>query len=397
MLDFYDNLYINLYTFNKILKSRGYPNANISNPITAAQLNSLYPSLSFGGTEYIDAARLNSAFMPPGLYADFAAQVYGAIDSNGSFNYNTYSDDFTFTSGSPKNVFNAQGQLITVPAGSPAFDYDPDTGLALGQSIESSATNLLLNSFTPATQTVNVTSGTTYTLSVYGSGSAVLSGAGAGTATHGSPVTFSASTTSVTVTVSGSLDAFQLEAQAFASSPIATGGTATARDADNLTSALSGIGYNPNEGTLVVDFGPGAFLSTATASSPYYSSLGLVGPTGNTDGQLCFDSTPTGTIRFRVTPDTAAGGNSAAQAVVLSADFTAGDKVALRYMNNGTDQRQSASIGGGIKNLPANVDMSGTMANLTQLYVNPLVNATIKSIRYYPYYPTDAEFMGATA
>jgi hypothetical protein len=61
------------------------------------------------------------------------------------------------------------------------------------------------NTDSPATQTVTtITSGVDYTIKVYGSGSVVLSGAGTGTATDGSPVEITASSTSLICTVSGS-------------------------------------------------------------------------------------------------------------------------------------------------------------------------------------------------
>jgi hypothetical protein len=65
--------------------------------------------------------------------------------------------------------------------------------------------NLALNSATPATQTITVTSGADYTVRVTGTGSMALSGAGTGTATDGSPATITASTTSLTITLTGSL------------------------------------------------------------------------------------------------------------------------------------------------------------------------------------------------
>lgn len=66
--------------------------------------------------------------------------------------------------------------------------------------------NLALNSATPATQSITVVSGADYTVECTGSGSITLSGAGSGTVTEGSPVEITASTTSLTLTVSGSVD-----------------------------------------------------------------------------------------------------------------------------------------------------------------------------------------------
>lgn len=54
-----------------------------------------------------------------------------------------YDEMFTLSAPSPKWVWNAQGQLVEVPAGQPAFDHDPVTGEALGLLLENEATNLL--------------------------------------------------------------------------------------------------------------------------------------------------------------------------------------------------------------------------------------------------------------
>ena len=66
--------------------------------------------------------------------------------------------------------------------------------------------NLALNSAAPVTQSLTVVSGVDYTVECAGSGSVVLSGAGSGTVTGGSPVEITASTTTLTLTVSGSVD-----------------------------------------------------------------------------------------------------------------------------------------------------------------------------------------------
>jgi hypothetical protein len=170
-----------------------------------------------------------------------------------------YDGMFTLSAPSPKWVWNAQGQLVEAPAGQPAFGYDRFTGEPLGQIIEAvDATNVLLNSFAPATQTVSVSDATTYTLSVYGSGSAEITAGGSGTAMDGSPLTFTTTGTSVTVTVTGTLDVFQLEAGSVATSPIETSGTAVTRAADVVT--ISGVDgedwFNQEEFTIVAECVP---------------------------------------------------------------------------------------------------------------------------------------------
>lgn len=104
-----------------------------------------------------------------------------------------------------------------------------------GLLVEEAGTNLFLNSATPATQTITVVNASVYTVSVYGTASIVLSGAGTGTVTQGNPVTFTAGSTSLVCTVSGAGGTFQngqVELGAFATSPVRTTSGAGARAAD---------------------------------------------------------------------------------------------------------------------------------------------------------------------
>jgi hypothetical protein len=72
------------------------------------------------------------------------------------------------------------------------------------------AHNLVLNSETPATQTVAVAAGATYTAAMSGIGSVELSGAGTGTATDGAPIAVAAADSSLILTVTGAVSRFWL-------------------------------------------------------------------------------------------------------------------------------------------------------------------------------------------
>ena len=151
-------------------------------------------------------------------------------------------------------VYGAQAEQVTaaqtapnpfMPTSGSAYfgpvvnDHNPSTLAALGLRSEPQRTNLFLANLAPATQTIAVASGTTYTMSFYGTGSIVLSGAATQTMTGAAGVrtqySFTASSTSLTATVSGlSATSYpQAEANAFATSPILTYGTAVTVPADN--------------------------------------------------------------------------------------------------------------------------------------------------------------------
>lgn len=99
-----------------------------------------------------------------------------------------------------------------------------------GWIIEEGSTNLLLFSETPATQDVTLTAGT-YTLSVGGTGSADTI---YGSATSGSPLTFTSAGEVLTVTVSGAPDRFWLEPLPYQTNYIESRDVALSRDPDDV-------------------------------------------------------------------------------------------------------------------------------------------------------------------
>jgi hypothetical protein len=93
--------------------------------------------------------------------------------------------------------FAEQGGLLTFSRTSTATVTDSD------QKIKWAGHNLVLNSASPATQTVTVVVGAQYTVAMTGAGSVALSGAGVATATSAAPAIITATTTSLVLTVSG--------------------------------------------------------------------------------------------------------------------------------------------------------------------------------------------------
>lgn len=158
-------------------------------------------------------------------------------------------------------ITNAAGQLEVVPANSPRIDFDPVTGRCLGLLVEEQRSNLLLNSATPATQSVTVTA-QAYTLSIYGSGSVAISGAytgvlnGSGSSINRTSLTFTPSAGSITLTPSGSGSNWQMELGAFPTSYIPTTTAQVTRAADKLTLAGANFSnwFRTDEGTLFADF-----------------------------------------------------------------------------------------------------------------------------------------------
>lgn len=123
----------------------------------------------------------------------------------------------TVRSASASYISN-DGTYQEAPANTPRITYNKTLGVR-GLLLESESSNLLTNPRAPSTQTVTITNAvanTVLVLSVYGTGSATISGnvIAAGTATENNPVAVKASGTgsqTFTVTVTGSLSKFQLE------------------------------------------------------------------------------------------------------------------------------------------------------------------------------------------
>jgi hypothetical protein len=170
----------------------------------------------------------------------------------------------TFTrSGNTATVTNSSGAIVGVNADIPRFDFDPVTLACRGLLIEESRTNVLLDSLLDgtslATQTVVVTAAAR-TLSFYGTGQIVLSGAASATVTGTgayptrTTLTFTPSAGALILTVTGTVQFAQLELGSFNTSFILTGAAAVTRNADVATMTGTNFSdwYNATEGGFVV-------------------------------------------------------------------------------------------------------------------------------------------------
>jgi hypothetical protein len=158
-------------------------------------------------------------------------------------------------------VYNPGAAPASTAYYGPRFDYDPVTLAPKGLLIEEQRTNLLLNTSVLGTQVVTVTAAA-HTLSFYGTGTIVLSGAFVGTVTGTGAyptrtiLTFTPIVGVLTVTVTGSVTSAQLEAGAFPTSYIPTTTAAATRAADVavMTGANFSNWYNAVEGTVFAEF-----------------------------------------------------------------------------------------------------------------------------------------------
>lgn len=135
----------------------------------------------------------------------------------------SYAGAINFTRAGNATYWDIYGNLQTAAVNELRIEKD-------GALIEGASTNYLLNYDSPATQTVTMPAGS-YTLSVYGSGSASTPD---GTATEGSPLTSTTDGSPFQVTVTGTLDYFQIEPKIHETSLIPTTTAPATRPSDDL-------------------------------------------------------------------------------------------------------------------------------------------------------------------
>ena len=289
----------------------------------------------------------------------------------------------TFTrSGNTATVINSSGVIVAINADLPRFDFNPTTLVCRGLLIEEARTNALLNSLIDgtdlATQLVTVTAAAR-TLSFYGTGTVVLSGAhsatvvGTGAYPARTTLTFTPSAGVLTLTVTGTVQFAQLETGAFATSFIPTAATAVTRNADVATMTGTNFSdwYNATEGSL--------YTKGNTVDNVNFPGFATIGRSDNSSN-------------FMSILNSASSANILAEGTVSgSAQFgisRAGN--AKPNVNNGVlSYKANNFIFAANGNTTAN-DVTGSIPTVDQLKIgrlngnNNYLNGAIQKIMYWP-------------
>jgi hypothetical protein len=292
----------------------------------------------------------------------------------------------TFTrTGNTATVTNSSGVIASINADLPRFDYNPSTLVCRGLLIEEARTNVLLNSLLDgtslATQTVVVTAAAR-TLSFYGTGQIVLSGAhsatviGTGAYPTRTTLTFTPSAGALILTVTGTVQFAQLELGSFVTSFIPTAASQVTRTADvaTMTSTNFSSWFNATEGSFVVQTIP------MTSNSDIARGITVASDASNL---MALWKNTSGNATARITT---LGSNVMSEN--MSA-WTSGSKVALTYKLNSS----VAAINGGA----AFADNAVTIPTVSTLYLGAsnsatqFVNGHLVGLRYWPQRLTDTE------
>lgn len=166
--------------------------------------------------------------------------------------------DLDVTRNTTATRVNEAGLIESVAANVPRRDFlNGGCGELL---LEPQRTNLFLNSETGATQTINVTSGATYSVSFSGTGSITFSGGETGTL-NGTGATakdrvetqITPSSTSVTCTISGTVEYVNFEEGSYSTSWIETTASAVTRNQDVISASNIGSLLNDAEGGVFIE------------------------------------------------------------------------------------------------------------------------------------------------
>ena len=284
----------------------------------------------------------------------------------------------TFTRASTATFIGSDGLIQTAAINTPRFEHDPVTLQCRGLLIEAGRTNLVFPSATLTTQTRTVTA-VAHTLSFYGTGTVVLSGAhsatvvGTGAYPTRTILTFTPTAGSLTLTVTGTVTEAQLEAGGQATSYIPTTAASAVRSQDLCTitgASFTGM-YNQTEGSV---FCAAIAVGAGNASSGVY---GITAPTRSDGGVVAQFAGANFTSTVYAAPNV----NQAFFSKAASRNVLVKNAIAVR-----TDDFAN-SFNGNIT-----TDTAGTLVSIMDRFVigatgntsGPTVGNTIfDSIRYY--------------
>jgi len=295
-------------------------------------------------------------------------------------------------SGNTATVTNSVGVIAAINADLPRFDYNPTTLACKGLLIEEARTNLLLNSLingTSLSTQIVTTTAVAHTLSFYGTGQIVLTGAssatvvGAGAYPTRTTLTFTPIVGALTLTVTGTVQYAQLEVGAFATSFIPTAGAAVTRNADvaTMTGTNFSSWYNATEGAFSIN----AICPNFISASQAHLFAADDGTTNSRMRLFIFGGTG-GSGYYQVV----VGG--AGQADLLSASpYTAGQAVSAVCVYKANS---FAAAYNGNSTLLDNLGLVPTVTTLRLGVATGLtnfLNSTIQKFSYYPQRLTNAE------
>ena len=283
----------------------------------------LWSTATAAQTGFVD--RYGASIPQPVLDFNFMLMAQkGALDSRITCTRSTVATDglYTDAAGSSYNSY-AINQARLVPG--------------KGLLIEGQRTNRALNSTAPANHTTGTIPTGDNIFWVIGTGSATIAagtavGTGFGTATAGNPVRINITVAgTVTITVTGSLNRFQLEESSFASSFIVTAGAAVLRQLDRCNTTYA-TGKN-------FTFYARAMLPDTTASSAVVRHL------------VSLNSSDTSRIGIRVQttttyPQMQQLGGSGAAAGGDTGSMTSGVYFKQTIVSTGTSYLQTKNSGG---------------------------------------------------
>jgi len=248
--------------------------------------------------------------------AEKAGKLYSVIPSDGS-------GDLTVVRGTTATRVNSLGLVENVAVNEPRLNYDTVGGCP-AILIEPQRMNRLLNSETVVTQTISTT-GVACTVSFYGTGTIIFSGTFIGTlvgtgANNRVSLTFTPTTGSLLLTVTGSVTKGQLETGSYATSYIPTLGSAQTRNADTISKTVSNTLIGQTEGTVFAHF-----KFTNVGIEKYIILIN----DASTVNQIAIRRLTTGEIRAVFGATTVSGTTNASSAILPNGTY----KIAYKYIS----------------------------------------------------------------